>query len=166
MSRTKTGLVIAGRRNGNLLKRFPQLAVLADVLPAGTVIDGEIVAHDGSVASFASLMRPEDAAPIVLMAFDLLEHRGRDIMGKPLEERQQRLRQLVPMHPGITVTPDFEDGIALFEQAEIFGLEGIVAKKRGSIYEPGVRSPNWIKVKTGVGRMGQEERGEIFNRST
>ena len=85
--------------------------------------------------------------PVVFCAFDLLAVDGRSIIGLPLEARKARLAAL--LSPALYVghfTAD--EGRVMFEQAvHQLQLEGLVAKRLGSLYRPGERSPDWVKVK-------------------
>src|SRR5919198_349714 len=87
-------------------ERFPELAALAEHLPDGTVLDGEILPwRDGAVLPFAQLQRRigrKDlgaailaAVPVVLLAFDLIESAGRDVREQPLATRRAALEELV-----------------------------------------------------------------------
>jgi bifunctional non-homologous end joining protein LigD len=86
---------------------------------------------------------------VQLYAFDVMALDGEDLRKLPLHLRKTNLARLLARRPdGIFIAP-FEQGEIgpdLFRQACKFGLEGMVSKRRESIYRPG-RSPNWIKVK-------------------
>lgn len=154
------GDVRAVSRNGNdVTPGYPELQSLAGLAP-GTVVDGEIVAFDDGRPSFEllqsrmhvraparvrALMR---RVPVVLMAFDLLIDAGEDITGLPLTERRSRLEQVIEPGEHVQVSPQvIGDGMALFAAAAERGLEGIVAKRLDSVYEPGKRSRSWRKIK-------------------
>ena len=81
------------------------------------------------------------------MLFDLLELDGVPLVDLPLTERRERLEAAVAAGGGVIVSPQFDDGAALLSVARERGLEGIVAKRAGSTYRPGRRSPDWRKVK-------------------
>jgi bifunctional non-homologous end joining protein LigD len=83
--------------------------------------------------------------PVSCVAFDLLFD-GRDLTHLPIEERLERLGTLDLAAPLVTSAPVPADGEALFAAVVERGLEGIVAKRRGSLYRPGVRSPDWRKI--------------------
>jgi len=132
----------------------------------GLVLDGEIVAFDGASPSFNTLQSrmhvvdPGDAArrakitPVVFVAFDLLHLNGHDTMALPFENRRALLEQLDDDAPCWTICEQHEgnpDG--LVEAVIASGLEGIMAKKKASVYQPGRRSPDWIKFKP---RLRQE----------
>ncbi|MGH8958948.1 MAG: non-homologous end-joining DNA ligase [Acidimicrobiia bacterium] len=128
-------------RNGkDLGGRYPDLLGLRT--PAPAVIDGEIVAigPDGKPSFFQLGL-----APTQLVVFDLL-YLGQDVTSLPLEDRLQLLDQLDIAGPIVRVEPTRGEGVALFEAVRDAGLEGIVAKKAGSRYQPGKRSADWRKV--------------------
>ena len=97
--------------------------------------------------------RGRPGTPIVYYVFDLLEVEGEPTVGLPLEERRKRLEKLLDKrNRTVRFSESFDDGDALFEAANQQGLEGILAKRLGSKYLPGRRSPEWLKVK-GHGRQ-------------
>jgi bifunctional non-homologous end joining protein LigD len=82
-------------------------------------------------------------------AFDLLAMNGAELMGRPIEERKEHLRRLVPSEGPLRLSDFAEcDPDLLVTFARKNRLEGIVAKRRGSFYEPGKRSGVWAKFKT------------------
>jgi len=141
--------------------RYPELACLRE-LPAGTVIDGEIVVLEHGRPSFQKLQQRDHLSnptrieilskrmPVTLMAFDLLYVRGRRITGQPLTERRQRLIDLVGRlsHP-VAIAPDYivGHGIEFFTGIVRHRLEGMMAKRIDSPYLIGRRSSDWLKVK-------------------
>jgi len=153
---------------------FPDLAGPAPWIQASdAVVDGEVVALDEQGRpSFSRLQertglrgleiatgrrrpdakplsREERAAiPLVYWAFDLLYLDGQSLLNVPLEERKTLLRRVLKPHPMVHFAPHVEsDGEAFLEAARQQELEGIVAKRRDSVYEPGRRSRAWLKIK-------------------
>jgi bifunctional non-homologous end joining protein LigD len=141
---------------------FPELAGLAEATcdkPA--VLDGEAVAFtDDGRPSFGRLQQrmhltnPADVAlrmaevPVVYQAFDLLQFDGHDTTTLSYVDRHRLLEEVLEPGPWWKVsTTHVEDGEALYEAATERGLEGLMAKRLESPYEPGKRSPNWRKVK-------------------
>jgi bifunctional non-homologous end joining protein LigD len=116
------------------------------VRSADAVLDGEICALDERGRARFSLLQ-EGTGTLALVVFDLLELDSEPLIELPLEERRKRLEQLVGGAPNVYVSPQFEDGDALLEAAVDQGLEGVVAKRLDSSYQPGRRSPDWRKVK-------------------
>jgi bifunctional non-homologous end joining protein LigD len=146
---------LASRNGNNLTSRFPQLAraLAAAVRASEAVLDGEICALDEHGRSRFSLLQRGEGVT-VFVAFDLLEVDGEPLLDLPLRERRERLEALVDPSPGpVLVSPQFDDGAALLEAARAHGLEGVVAKRLDSRYEPGRRSRDWRKVKV---RLEQE----------
>lgn len=129
------------RRGLDLLGRFPEVAGLP--LPEGVVLDGEVIAFDEEGRPSFSLL--QTGAPTNLIVFDVL-YRGGDLTSLPYEERREVLESLGLPPPIVVPEPTRGSGEALFEAARQSGLEGIVAKKAGSRYQPGRRSPDWRKV--------------------
>jgi bifunctional non-homologous end joining protein LigD len=113
------------------------------------VVDGEVCAlDDQGRPSFSAMQQGSPGTPIVYYVFDLLELDGEPLIDRPLEERRERLRGLLAESRTVRLSEAFDDGAALFEAAQAQGLEGVMAKRRGSRYLPGRRSHDWVKVKT------------------
>ena len=143
-------------RNGNdLTQRFRDLArraVLA-IRTSDAVLDGEICALDERGRSRFSLLQ-NGTGTQALVAYDLLELDSEPLIDLSLEERRNRLEEIVdPSIGSVIVSPQFTDGEALLEAAREQELEGVVAKRADSSYQPGRRMPEWRKVKV---RQGQE----------
>jgi bifunctional non-homologous end joining protein LigD len=116
------------------------------------VFDGEIVViSNQGFSDFAALQtwRSEADGELAYYIFDILWYEGRNLMNTPLAERRKILQKIIPSKGNIRLSENFEvsanDFIAL---AEKMGLEGIIAKKENSLYKPGLRSKEWIKIKT------------------
>ncbi|MBE0452562.1 MAG: ATP-dependent DNA ligase [Roseovarius sp.] len=146
--------------------RFPELARLRDLLPEGTVIDGEILAHDGAAPlPFAALQKritrksvPKSLlreAPATLMAYDLLEEAGRDLRGLPFTERRARLDALVsalpegtPLRPSPAIPFATWDALAATRAtARDHRAEGLMLKRRSGRYHAGRKKGFWWKWK-------------------
>jgi bifunctional non-homologous end joining protein LigD len=144
------GEVTLTSRNGNdLTERFrPAARGLAQaVRTPSAVLDGEIVAlEDGGRSSFSALQ--QGSGRLAYVTFDVLETDGEPLVDRPLTERRKVLERLLdPRAGGALVSPVFDDGDSLLRAASEQGLEGIVAKRADSRYQPGRRSPEWRKVK-------------------
>src|SRR5262245_18779019 len=128
--------------------KYPELAGLAEGLD-GTkaIVDGEVVVlTPEGVPRFELLQRHTD--PAAYVAFDLLSLDGVDLVDRPYEERRALLLDRFAAGPGrIVPRHQVGDGEVLLEVTAQQGLEGIVAKRLGSLYVPGKRSPHWRKVK-------------------
>jgi bifunctional non-homologous end joining protein LigD len=146
------GLRLRSRRGNDMTSRYPELAGVA--LPEGLVLDGEIVALDaGGHPSFERLQSrmnrvpgvAETPVPITYVVFDLVAD-GVSLLRAPLEERTGRLSSLT-LPPPMVVTDRFPGRAGGVWQFVVENdLEGIVAKRLGSVYQPGVRSPDWRKI--------------------
>jgi len=146
-----TGRVVLWSRRGNLFTaRFPEIARACDNLPLNTVIDGEVVAidQDGRI-SFNVLQHGRPNAHIQFYAFDVLIHRGRNVLRLPLEERRKLLADaLVKVaYPVLRSGPFDVKPSEMIRAAKKIELEGIIAKRKGSVYEAGRRSAAWVKYK-------------------
>lgn len=133
---------------------YPEVAdALRQLECANAVIDGEIVALDSQGRSRFQLLqqRGMSAAPprIVYYVFDLLHQDGTTLLRRPLEERQAALATLVGKDsPFVRLSPVFHvKPEKLLAEVGRQGLEGIIAKAAGSLYEPDRRSGAWLKCK-------------------
>jgi bifunctional non-homologous end joining protein LigD len=137
---------------------YPELFVLPELVRGNTfLLDGELVAFQEGRPDFYSLMQRERTVacnhiigkvPVTYMVFDLLLLDGRWLLEEAWEERQALLHKSVVEDGPLHLTPSFEDGAGLLEAVRAKGLEGIVAKKKGSPYIPGPRkSSYWLKTK-------------------
>ena len=156
-----TGVTVRSTRGTDSSASFPELDALAEAVgDHEAVLDGEVVAFDPSgrpsfgalqgrmhVADRAEAVRRSVENPVVFMVFDLLWLDGDEVWRQPYTERRQRLDDLVTTSPTIQVPAAFDDGELLLQATRDQGLEGIVAKRLDSAYEPGKRSPKWRKVK-------------------
>ncbi len=145
------GIELYSRAGNQMTARYPELAG-AD-LPNGLVLDGEIVALDAAGHPSFELLQgrmhalPVGATPlpITYVVFDIL-HDQESTLHLSLEERTSRLRRLDLPAP-IVVADSFPgESAAIWSFVEGHDLEGIVAKRLGSRYSPGTRSPDWRKI--------------------
>ena len=129
-------------RNGNdLTERFDNVAraLSSAIKTPDCVLDGEVCALDEQGRSSFSAMQQGNGA-IVYYVFDVLEVEGTSVVDRPLEERRAELARLLDRrNRTVLLSEAFDDGPGLQKAAEKQGLEGIVAKKAGSRYEPGRR---------------------------
>jgi len=149
------GVELWSRNHKPLAEDYPTIAAaLARIKCQNAVIDGEITALDPQGRSRFQLLQGRDlpgaGAPIVYYAFDLVHLNGQSLIAKPLEERQALLAKLLGKKPppGIQLSPWFDvEPAELFAVSKKQGLEGIIAKQLGSVYQPGRRSGVWLKCK-------------------
>ncbi len=159
------------RNRQNAATYFPDLAAPPDwIVARQAIVDGEVVAVDEEGRPSFSLLqevsgvrgpgtprgsdrkrRSKDeraAIPLVYQVFDLLYHDGRLLVDVPLEDRKAALRGVLRPHPTVRYAGHVVgEGLAFIAAAREKELEGIVAKLRASVYEPGRRSSSWLKIK-------------------
>jgi bifunctional non-homologous end joining protein LigD len=116
------------------------------------IVDGEVVALDEDGRPDFSLLQTKlggkNTGGLMYQAFDLLYLDGRSLLGVPLEDRKRLLKSVLREHPRVRFSAHVErEGTAFHDAAVDNGLEGILAKLRRSPYEPGRRSPAWLKIK-------------------
>lgn len=156
-------LRLRSRNNLDMTVQYPELQALGPALGADrpAILDGEVVALDDlDRPSFARLQqrmkvthaptaqRLSRSVPVYLMLFDVLWADGRPVMRLPLLERRELLEELTVEGANWQVPPLYRaNGAALLESCRAIEMEGIVAKRIDSPYEPGTRSSNWRKVK-------------------
>jgi bifunctional non-homologous end joining protein LigD len=150
-------LSVRSRNGKEIARQFPELAELKELAP-GTVLDGEIVAMVNGLPDIQELLprlqsgrRLSPGArstPVTYIVFDILEEDGIPLLNLPLTERRLILLKRVKEGPHVVISMPVEtDGEAFFRAAVAKGLEGVMAKRKTSVYEPGVRSGNWLKIK-------------------
>jgi ATP-dependent DNA ligase len=126
-------------------------------MPDETVIDGEVVALDADCRpSFNKLQNYGSAgAPLHFFIFDLLILKGKDVMGEPLTKRRALIEKYVlpKLADPIRYSPILEASLKdLIASVKAQGLEGLVAKRRDSEYEPSARSGAWMKMRVNAGQ--------------
>jgi len=152
-------LSIRSRNDKELRHNFPELEELK-TLAENSVIDGEIVVMKGGkadfqllserskTASFQDIKYLSEESPATYVVFDLLEKDDRPLVDFPIVERKTLLKKYVREGRHVVLSTFVEkEGEAYYEAALAKGVEGIMAKKKDSLYEAGVRSGNWLKIK-------------------
>ncbi len=156
------GLVLQNRRLVNITFRYPEIAeALADA--SGCIFDGEIAIFSDGRPDFALLSEREHlmeklridylsrARPASFVVFDILFAQGKSVMDRPLVERKSILSQELEESEQVTLIDYFpEKGEKYFQASLKVGIEGVMAKRADSVYQPGVRSPDWVKIKKQV----------------
>jgi DNA ligase D-like protein (predicted ligase) len=146
----RSGAVVLWSRRGNgFTGRFPEIARACEKLPPDTLIDGEVVAIDADGRpSFNALQHSRSNAYLQFYAFDVLVHRGRDVMGFALEARRELLEDALQKvaYPVLHCVPFNAKPADLIRAAKELELEGVIAKRKGSRYESGRRSIAWLKL--------------------
>jgi bifunctional non-homologous end joining protein LigD len=143
---------LVSRSGRDHTRRFQDVAAAIAKLPARTlVLDGEVAIFDQQLRSRFEWLREPDreaiATPPVLMAFDLLHHEGRELTGRPLQERRARLEQVVAGSEFVLpVRRLARNGFEAWLEVIARDCEGYVAKDEASLYEAGP-TRRWRKVK-------------------
>lgn len=146
--------------------KFPEYHPLAELLPDGTVLDGEILPfRDGKPLTFNILQtrigrknitkKILESAPVVLMAYDILEYQGEDIRERPLRKRREILENLADSLPpndilllSEVISPaTWEDAAAERENSREHLSEGLMLKRKDSPYRAGRKKGDWWKWK-------------------
>jgi DNA ligase D-like protein (predicted ligase) len=145
----KTGgkVTLYSRRRNVLNRQFGRIAdALAD-LPDETVLDGEVVAVDDKGRANFNLLQNSKTADtrIHYYAFDVLMHKGKLLIEQPLEKRREILAKILPRNNLISLAAVGHDADQMLSFVKGHTLEGIVAKRTDSHYEPGMRSGLWSK---------------------
>jgi bifunctional non-homologous end joining protein LigD len=159
----ENGRLRLGSRTGkDITGTYPELAGLARATGhKQALIDGEIVAFtDGKpdfealqprmhVSSASQAVRLAEQTPVTYLAFDVLQLDGRPLEGLPYSERRGLLTSFFPNGSAWLCPPNFpgEDLDDVLTASRANGLEGVVAKRLDSRYEPGARSAGWLKIK-------------------
>jgi bifunctional non-homologous end joining protein LigD len=148
---------LRSRNNKDFNNRYPAIVKALSALPDETVIDGEVVAlDDAGRPSFNALQNYGSCqTPIVYYVFNVMILAGQEVMAEPLKRRRELLhtRVLSKMDEPIRESPVLEASLAdLIPSVKAQGLEGIVAKRVDSLYEPGQRSSAWQKMRLNQGQ--------------
>jgi DNA ligase D-like protein (predicted ligase) len=147
---------LRSRNDKDFTARYPAIASALSTLPDDTVIDGEVVALDPTGKPSFNLLQnfgQRDVTPkasLVYYVFDVLTIAGRDVMNEPLSMRLDLLAaKIMPgLRDPIRESPTLEASLPdLIQAVKAQGLEGLVAKRRDSRYEPGQRSGAWAKMR-------------------
>jgi ATP-dependent DNA ligase len=165
-----------GRERADYTTRYPEIDLLRR-LPAGTLVDGELVAFDtdgrpdlrrllrrhGMTDSWR-IRQARHWCPVRYVLFDLLYHRGRCLMREPLVRRRDALaevcKKLEVKEIGFSCAV-IGAGTALFQAVVAARREGVMAKQLKSVYQPGKRSSTWKKIKPSTGRRRSQR--DIFS---
>ncbi|MGI8694151.1 MAG: non-homologous end-joining DNA ligase [Geodermatophilaceae bacterium] len=170
-------LTLVSRNDRDISAGYPDVAALGSASGAGdtslhdtalndtalndTVLDGELVAFDAAgrpsfsalqqrmhVRDRAALVHLVEQVPVTYLLFDILTLRGRSLLSEPYRARREVLEGLGLQGPSWQTPPYFSgDGPAILAASVSSGLEGVVAKRLDSTYQPGQRSPYWLKIK-------------------
>ncbi len=142
-------VTLFSRNENKLNARFPNVAEALVRLPGDFTLDGEIVALDGEGRPSFQLLQNNVGRPLAVYyyAFDLLHRAGEDLQRTPIERRRELLQNLLAKAGDpLRLSPLLEaPADQVLEAVRKLGLEGVVGKRAGSVYEAGERSGAWIK---------------------
>jgi DNA ligase D-like protein (predicted ligase) len=148
---------LRSRNDNDFNARYPAIVKALAPLQDETVIDGEVVALGPAGNPSFNLLQNHGSsgAPLHFFIFDLLMLKGKDVMNKSLTERRELLEKHIfpKMQEPIRYSAVLEAGLKdLIQSVKAQGLEGLVAKRRDSKYEPGMRSGAWLKMRVNQGQ--------------
>lgn len=148
----KGAVQIYSRNNKSFNEKFYPIYQTMEEWTENMVVDGEIVVlNEKGLSDFSALQnwRSEADGELVYYVFDLLWLNGKNLMKLPFIQRQEILEEKLPVDSdNIRISQAFDtNGKAFYEEARKLRLEGIMAKKSDSIYIPGIRSGEWLKIK-------------------
>lgn len=141
---------LQSRRLQSFNKKYPPVSAALAGLKLNAVLDGEVIVmgEDGKPNFNEAQKNYTGKFPIYYYVFDLLWYNGYNLLHLPLCNRKEILKSIIPENDIIKYSADFDDGESLFEKSKEMELEGIVAKRKNSIYRPGERSKDWLKIKS------------------
>ncbi len=159
-------VALLSRNDIVMTETYPELAELADLVTEDCVLDGEIVAlgpsgrpEFGRLQQRMGLKKPRDVeaeratTPVYLMVFDVLEVDGQSMLREDYEHRRERLFEVVSEGEHIYVPEAFDGSLDhAMESSQHLKLEGVLAKKKSSVYLPGKRTKTWLKLKHAASR--------------
>jgi bifunctional non-homologous end joining protein LigD len=155
------------RPGNDMTRRFPLIAeALVRLRSRSCIIDGEAVAcDDNGLSSFERIRYRQHDRDVFLYAFDLIELNGDDLRRDPLEVRKATLRSMLAKAGlGLRFNEHLGgDGPTVFAHACKMGLEGIVSKRKDSMYRSG-RSPDWLKMKNPIAPAVKREEDEEWGK--
>ena len=162
----KDNVDFRNKRNMQMLPKFPELAEVYKNVNEKCILDGEIVVLAGGVPDFYRLQKrtmltdrfkiemEAERFPASFVAFDCIYQRNQELVFQSLMERKHKLSTMVTENDRIAVSRYIEkEGTALYQAAEARELEGVVSKRKKSLYFMGKRTKDWVKFK----RMADEE---------
>lgn len=157
----KTGTELRNKRNEKMIPKVPELSELHKLVKTRCILDGELMVLKGGKPDFSEIQKRSLMSnkfkiellskqfPASFIPFDILYYRDRDITLLPLVERKKYLKEAVKTETARMALSKYieERGTALYSLAKKQELEGIVAKRKDSIYVEDKRTHDWIKIK-------------------
>jgi bifunctional non-homologous end joining protein LigD len=152
--KSKGKVSVYSRRRNILNEKFGYIADALEELPDETVLDGEIVAMDEEGRSNFNLLQSFKSAELKIhyYVFDALMQKGELLTERPLDERREILAQILPRNDHISLSAVASSARQILSFVKKQGLEGIVAKRADSVYEPGKRTGLWSKYRVNLGQ--------------
>jgi len=145
----KNEVTLSSRSGLNYTQRYPSVADELAKMDFDVILDGELVAlNSEGRPDFDALQKNNGENPLVFYLFDILWYKGYNLMNLQLTERKEILFNVIPFNEVIKYSDDFEKGIELFDLIKNQEMEGIVAKRKTSLYQPGNRGKDWLKIPT------------------
>ena len=150
--RSESGVTLWSRRGTVFTKQFPNIARACEQLPTSTLVDGEVVAIDETGHISFSLLQHHrsKAQALIFYVFDVLIYGSRSLAAIPLHRRRELLSETfrrrkreasaIALSESIDASPT-----ELIPIAKEFDFEGIIAKRKDSLYESGKRTGAWLK---------------------
>ncbi|MCS4163644.1 DNA ligase D [Sphingobacterium sp. BIGb0116] len=148
----KNGKIELKSRNDKSFKEkfYPVYDTLKSIA-INAILDGEIVVLEkNGTANFAALQnwRSEADGDLVYYVFDILWYDGKDLKGLSLLDRKAILKEVMPQNDLILLSEHFDtSGVGFLNEAKKLGIEGVMAKRKESVYHIHERSPDWLKIK-------------------
>ncbi|MBB5649094.1 DNA ligase D [Pedobacter cryoconitis] len=147
----KGTVAFQSRNNKSFQEKFYPIYQALEEWNINAIVDGEVVVVDQKgTASFGALQNwhSNQGGELLYYVFDILWYDGYDLTVLPLTQRKAILTQLIPENSPVRLSKDFEtSGIEFLAAAKKAGLEGIVAKRKDSLYVVGERTSDWLKIK-------------------
>ena len=146
---------LRSRNDKDFSARYPGVVKGLAKMPDDTVIDGEVIAFDGDGRPSFNVLQNYGSAPVIYYVFDVMVLAGRDVMREPLEKRRELLEQkiLPKLSEPVRYASSLDAALpVLVQSVKEQGFEGLVAKRRTSLYEPGLRTGAWMKMRVNRGQ--------------
>jgi len=142
---------LKSRNDKSFNEKFYPVYEAVKTLGVSAILDGEIVViNEEGLSDFGALQnwRSEADGELFYYVFDILWLDGRDLMGLPLKERRTLLKTVLPEEGIVRMSDLFEtSGTDFYAAAKQMKLEGMIAKRIDSLYQPGARNNDWLKIK-------------------
>ena len=162
-------VILKSRGNQDYTNKYRPVSTALENNSYDAIIDGEVVVLDkNGKPDFSALQNYKSSDQIAYYVFDLIWCNGYDLMTLQLTDRKNLLREIISFNEIVKLSESFDDGINLFDSVKNMGLEGIVAKKKNSIYIPGKKGNTWYKAKLSkrqeyvIGGWTESDNGRLF----